>query len=261
MLRFSHSSRVVVVALLLSGTAQAQNLNQLLDLGQKALDAQQGQSRLLPQASPQQSPNNARLGAGLSQGDIGSGLKEALRLGADHVVSRLGRTDGFNSDPIAHIPLPGPLKQAKGALALAGQLGLTDDLEVRLNRAAEAATPPARKIFVDSISAMTVNDARSILTGPQNAATDYFRRTMTPGLKTAMRPIIASSLQNVGALQALSNVTQALPLPGSPQEMITDYVLDAALNGIFHYIEVEEGQIRTNPAKEGSALLRKVFGG
>ncbi|CCG40716.1 DUF4197 domain-containing protein [Magnetospirillum molischianum] len=200
--------------------------------------------------------------------EIGSGLKAALKQAATQVTGRLGKTDGFNADPLVHIPLPGKLAPLRSGLALAGQSGLLDDLEVRLNRAAEAATPEAREIFLTSLDKMSLDDARTILSGPKDSATQYFKRTMTPDLTAAMRPVIQSELSKTGAMtsyQALSAAAGALPLVGQAlsggPELLTDHVLERALGAIFTGIGKEEAAIRTDPAKRSTDLLKKVFGG
>ena len=110
----------------------------------------------------------------LSTGDIASGLKEALRVGSDRVVSQVGATDGYNKDPAIHLPLPSSLKTVQSALKGAGMSGMLDDLELKLNRAAEAAAPKARKLFTDAIADMSIDDARKIYDGPKDAATQLF---------------------------------------------------------------------------------------
>ena len=145
-------------------------------------------------------------------------------------------------------------------MSLAGKLGLTDDLEGRLNKAAELATPKAAAIFGNAISRMSISDAKGILTGPQDSATQYFRRTTTDQLKSAFRPIVDKSLSDVGAVQALKGVTNEAGALGSGLDLdMTSYVMDKALEAIFHYVGAEEAAIRQNPAQRSTDLLKKVF--
>jgi hypothetical protein len=116
------------------------------------------------------------------------------------VVTRLGRTDGFDADPAIHIPLPGQMETIRSALAKVGMSQSLDDLELKLNRAAENATPKAKSLFVDAISAMTFDDVKSIYNGPEDSATRYFRGKMTPGLTREIEPVVTESLSNVGAI-------------------------------------------------------------
>ena len=126
----------------------------------------------------------------LTDGEISSGLKEALRVGSDLVVNQLGATDGFNADPSIHIPLPNSLKKVQSTLDKVGMSGMLDDLETRLNRAAEIATPKAKELFFNAIQAMTLDDARNILAGENDAATRYFQSKMTPDLVKEFTPIV-----------------------------------------------------------------------
>lgn len=206
-------------------------------------------------------------GTGLSEAKIGRGLKEALRVASRAVVDQVGRPGGYLRDEAIHIPLPGFLGSVQSALRMAGASGLLDDLELRLNRGAEAAAPYAEEIFLDAIGEMSLADARSILDGPDDAATRYFQRTMTPDLKTTFRPIIDRELQAAGAVKVFDDITRRVDsLPFAPglgtnaKGRLVEHGLDGALSGIFHYLAEEEAAIRNQPAKRTSDLLREVFG-
>ncbi len=201
--------------------------------------------------------------AGLSQSEMVAGLKEALRVGTQSVVSRLSLRDAFLADRSIHIPLPSSLERARSLLANIGMSGALDDLERRINRAAEQATPQAKKLFLDSIRKMSLNDARSILRGPDDAATRYFQRTMTPGLRKAIAPLIQQSLERAGAVRAYDQLMaryQSIPMVPNLKSDLRDHAVDGTLRGIFHYLAKEEKAIRRDPAKRTTALLRKVFG-
>jgi hypothetical protein len=220
------------------------------------------QSNLLQQGLGLLSSGGAKSGA-LSQGEMGDGLKEALRVGTEAVVTRLGKADGFYGDKAIHIPLPGQLATVQKALKAAGYSSLVDDLELKLNRAAEQATPKAKALFVDAISAMTIQDAQQILNGPDDAATQYFRKAMGPGLAKEMAPIVDDTLAEAGAVQAYDSMMgqyKALPFMPDAKANLTDYVVEKGMDGIFHYVAKEEAAIRTNPAARTTDLLKKVFG-
>lgn len=219
------------------------------------------QNNLLQQGLGLLSSGGSTTGS-LTQGEMGDGLKEALRVGTEAVVARLGKTDGFNTDKAIHIPLPGQLATVQKALKAAGYSGLVDDLELRLNRAAEQATPKAKALFVDAISAMTIKDAQQILNGPDDAATQYFRKAMGPGLAKEMAPIVDATLAEAGAIQAYDSMMgqyKALPFMPDAKANLTDYVVEKGMDGIFHYVAKEEAAIRTNPAARTTDLLKKVF--
>ncbi len=120
--------------------------------------------------------NSAAIGTNLPTSDVIAGLKEALAVGSEQVVQQLGQTDGFYNDPRIHIPLPEKLATVKSALDKVGMGSFAGDVELKLNRAAEAATPKARELFLNAISQMTFEDARGILNGPEDAATQYFKK-------------------------------------------------------------------------------------
>jgi len=201
--------------------------------------------------------------AGLSNSDMIAGLKDALRVGSERVVGKLGKTDGFNGDPKIHIPLPENLQTVKSALSAVGMGAMMDDLELKLNRAAEAATPKAKRIFGNAIRSMSFDDARKILSGPRDAATQYFKAKMSAPLADEMRPIVKKALNQAGAVQAYDAVMgkyQSMPFMPDVKANLTRHVLDLGLAGIFRYMADEEAAIRQNPLKRTTSILKKVFG-
>jgi hypothetical protein len=170
--------------------------------------------------------------------------------------------DGFNTDPEIHIPLPKQLDGVKSVLDKVGMSGLLKDLELKLNRAAEAATPEAKKLFSRAISEMSFDDVKKIYEGPENAATQYFRSKMSPSLAKEMEPVINNSLSEVGAVQSYDNVMkayQSVPFVPDVKADLTDYVIEKGMDGIFYYMAKEEAAIRANPAKRTTDLLKRVF--
>ena len=201
--------------------------------------------------------------SGLTVEEIGAGLKDALRVGSENVVSRLGRVDGFNTDSAVHIPLPKQLDTVKSVLDKVGMSDLLKDLELKLNRAAEVATPKAKKLFSQAITEMSFEDVKSIYEGPEDAATQYFRSKMSPSLAKEMEPVVNKSLSEVGAVQAYDNVMKeyrSVPFVPDVKADLKDHVVEKGMDGIFYYMAKEEAAIRTNPAKRTTDLLKRVFG-
>ncbi len=178
-------------------------------------------------------------------------------------MDRLGAVDGFNADPSVHIPLPRSLADVRTTLDRVGMAGYLDDLELRLNRAAEAAAPEAKELFWQAIGEMTFDDVQKIYNGPDDAATRYFQDKMTPPLAERMQPIVDRSLADVGAIQsydAMMAEYETLPFVPDAKADLTDYVVDKGMDGIFHYVAIEEAAIRNDPAARTTELLQKVFG-
>lgn len=198
----------------------------------------------------------------LTINEIGAGLKEALKVGSKNVVAQLGVTDGFNKDSNIHIPLPQSLDNVKSMLAKVGMSSFFEDLELKLNRAAEAATPKAKKLFFDAISQMSFEDVKQIYNGPDDAATQYFKEKMSPDLALEMKPVIETSLSEVGAVKAYDNMMgnyKSIPFVPDVKANLTEHVIEKGMDGIFYYIAREEAAIRQNPAKRTTELLKKVF--
>jgi Protein of unknown function (DUF4197) len=199
----------------------------------------------------------------LSNEEIAAGLREALRVGTDRVTRRLGTVNGFNDDPSVHIPLPSSLATVQSRLRKIGMSAMVDDLELRLNRAAEAATPKAKRLFVESIQTMTLDDVRNIYEGPDDAATRYFQAKMSASLAREMRPIVEQSLADVGAIKAYEAAVgryESIPFVPDVKADLAGYVVDKGMDGVFFYLAREEAAIREDPAKRSTELLRKVFG-
>lgn len=202
-------------------------------------------------------------GQPVTKGEIGRGLKEALKVGTGNVVVQLGQVDGFNRDPSIHIPLPAQLQDLQATLDRFGFSYMLDDLELKLNRAAEVAAPKAKALFWQAITEMTFNDVMDIYHGTDDAATRYFQKKMTPALAREMSPVISNSLAQVGAIQSYDRAIgkyQSLPYVPDIKADLTSYVVDKGMNGLFFYIAREEKAIRHNPVKRTTALLRRVFG-
>lgn len=200
----------------------------------------------------------------LTVGEIASGLKEALRVGTGNVVTQLGRPDGFNADTAVHIPLPKSLQNVKVMLGKVGLSGMLDELELKLNRAAEIATPKAKELFGKAIMDMSIADAKAIYTGPEDSATRYFQGKTSLSLSQAMRPVVENSLAQVGAVQTYDKIMQkyrALPFVPDVKADLTDHVVKKGMEGIFQYLAKEEAAIRKNPAKQTTDILKRVFGG
>jgi len=194
--------------------------------------------------------------------EIGAGLKEALKVGSKNVVKQLGAEDGFNKDSNIHIPLPASLDSVKSMLDKIGMSSLFEDLELKLNRAAEDATPKAKKLFWNAISDMSFENIKQIYNGPDDAATQYFKEKMTPDLALEMKPVIGTSLSQVGAVRAYNDMMKnykSIPFMPDVKTNLTDHVIEKGMDGIFYYMAQEEAAIRQDPVKRTTELLQKVF--
>jgi hypothetical protein len=204
-------------------------------------------------------------GAGaLSEDEMVAGLKEALDRGARFAVDKLGQEGGFLNNSAVRIPMPDSLVWVEKSLRSIGQEELADEFIASMNHAAEQATPEATAIFGDAIRQMSVEDAKDILAGPEDAATQYFRRHTGDALVRKMRPIVESATARTGVTSAYKSMTaQAGGLTGLMPGNVTDldgYVTDKTLDGLFLMIAKEEKRIRKNPLGYSSDLLHKVFG-
>ena len=202
--------------------------------------------------------------SGLTTAEIDAGLKQALTIGAERVAGQIGVTDGYFGDPQIKIPLPGRLgelqRQFDGVPFVSP---LFNDLELRMNRAAESAVPVAKELVVDAVTSITLQDALGILQGGDTAATDFLRGRTETSLRQAFTPHVDQALSESGAFQALQSVTSApgvSTVVGDYKNDLTTHAVNLGLNGLFFYVAEEEKRIRENPFARTTDLLRKVFG-
>lgn len=198
----------------------------------------------------------------LSNDDIISGLKEALRVGADSSMKRLSTADGFFKDAAIKIIMPAEAQKAEKTLRSFGAGSLVDKAILSMNRAAEDAAGGIGNIFWNAIQQMTVTDGLSILRGNDFAATEYLKKSTTSQLTEKFRPVIEASLQKTEATKYWKEVFSKYNM-FSQEKVNTDltgYVTEKALSGLFYNIGLEEQKIRKDPAAQVTGILKKVFG-
>lgn len=199
----------------------------------------------------------------LSNAEAAKGLKEALVQGANTAVAKLGAEDGFLGNPEVKIPLPNSLKKAERTMRILGMGKQADELVLRMNRAAEAAVPEAKTLLVDAVKKMSVQDAKDILTGGDDAATQYFKKVTSAPMAQKFLPIVKKATQDVALAQQYNKFAEMGSNYGivkKDQANLEQYVTQKTLDGVYLMMAEEEKAIRENPAKVGSSLIKKVFG-
>ena len=202
-------------------------------------------------------------GKGLSEQQIVSGLKDALKVGTKSAVGILNRNNGFNGDSAVRVLFPPDAVRAEQKLRQLGLGRKVDDFIVQMNRGAERAVAEAVKIITDAVLSMSFDDARGILFGADNAATEYFRRKTTNALISAFGPHIKNALDAVNATSLWRDITTTYNrIPGvtKVQTDLVRYVTDRALSGLFKKLEAEEYKIRKQPLARVTDILKQVFG-
>ncbi len=201
--------------------------------------------------------------ASLTSAQAGGGLREALSRGITTSVSETGKAGGFENNPLIKITMPEKLQTVEKGLRAMGQGSKVDAFEHSMNSAAEQAAPAAQPILMDSLKAMTFDDAKGIVAGGNTAGTEYFKRTSSDGISTAFRPIIDKAMENTGVttqFEQLMASAPKMPFGKTPTFDIKGYVLQKSVEGLFTMMGQEETKIRTNPATQVTPLLKSVFG-
>jgi len=213
-------------------------------------------------AELQQVVNQLPQGGALGNADIALGLKQALDFGIDKQVSKLTQKDGFFKNNLVKILLPEELQKVDKTLRDIGLSKLADEGLKVLNRAAEDAVKEATPIFIDAVKGITFNDAKNILLGNNDAATQYLTSITQDALYAKFNPVIKNSFNKVGADEIWNNLINkynTIPFTNNVNPDLTDYVTGEALKGVYTMIAVEEKDIRTKISSRTTGLLKKVF--
>ena len=200
---------------------------------------------------------------GLTSTEAASGLKEALLQGIGKGADQAAQTDGFYLNRLIRIPFPPDAQRVASTLRSIGLGSQVDKFELSLNRGAEDAARSAKPIFIAAIKSLTFSDVWNILTGQQDAATQFLKRTTSAQLTTAFAPIMQQSLDKVGATRyytQLATQYNLIPLVTPVQPDLNQYATNKAVDGLFTLIAQEEANIRENPVARTTELLRRVFG-
>ena len=199
----------------------------------------------------------------LSQQDASGGLKDALIQGAQVAVKQLGTPGGFSNNPDVRIELPGKLGKAAKTMKMMGMGAQVEQLESSMNKAAEAAVPQAQALLVDAVKKMTVADAKAILSGPQDSATQYLNKSSREQIRAKFLPIVKQATDQVGLAQqynAFAGQAASFGVVDAKSSTVEGYVTEQALDGLFEMIAKQEASIRENPAAAATSLAKTVFG-
>ena len=271
-------------SLLVSTLLLTSTLTFALDLGsitKSVVDTVSKDTGITQQITNATSTNNTK--SNLDNATVSNGLKEALKNGVTYATSTLGKDNGYlNSDKVK-IPLPDNLKNVEGVIRKAGGDKMADDLINSMNAAASKAAPKTADIFMNAISKMNLNDAQTILSGKDNAATEYFKKNSSNELKAMIKPIVQESMKTNNVAQYYdvannfyqnsakglvgnSSITGLAKnfgvdsyVPGNNNESLDDYITEKAMDGLFSMIAQKEAGIRKNPLEQTSSILKEVF--
>jgi len=230
------------------------------------------------------STNSSQTTSNLSETTVSKGLKEALKVGVDYAVKTLGENNGYLNNSLVKIPLPENLQKAETLIRKAGGEQIANDLINSMNKAATNAAPKTADIFLSAIEKMSLDDAKKILNGDENAATDYFKTNTTKSLKEMIKPIIQETMaqnsvaryydtfnnyykqygkeyvENSSVMNLAKGFGVDSYLPSSSEENLDDYVTQKAIDGLFTMIAKKEAAIRANPVEQTTSILKQVFG-
>ena len=252
---------ILITASILVNTLQAQDLKGLLNKVTKK-DTTTGKN-IWDKSTSAASTTSGATGKGLSNGDIISGLKEALRVGTDSATKKLSASNGFFKDAAIKILMPAEAQKVESTLRGVGMGALVDKAVLSMNRAAEDAASGVGNIFINAITKMSVTDGLKILRGGDFAATDFLKSSTTAELTEKFRPVIEASLIKTDATKYWKKVFSTYnTFSGTTINTdLTAYVTERALSGLFLNVGLQEQKIRKDPAAQVTGILKSVFGG
>jgi len=207
--------------------------------------------------------------AGLSQDQVAEALKQALGKGVSSAITNLAKPGGFLANPKVKIPMPEKLQTVEKTLRAMKQDQYADEFVTTMNRAAEAAVPEALPIFTDALKTMTIEDAKKLVSGTNDSATQFFKTKGEKQIQEKMAPIVKQATEKAGVTAAYKKLlaqgggasSYLSRLNVDPASLDVDkYVTQKASDGLFKMIAEEEERIRKNPAARTTELLQKVFG-
>lgn len=199
----------------------------------------------------------------VSNKDAAAGLKAALIKGSQAAVEALGRQDGFLGNDRVRIALPDSLRRIESMMRTFGMGKYADELVTTMNRAAESAVVEAKPLLMNAVKNMSVQDAKGILGGGQDAATQYFKRTTSGPLAAKFLPIVSKATQKVKLADKYNEFAgkgAKFGLVDAKDADLNNYVTRKALDGLFLMIAEQEKTIRQNPVGAASSIISKVFG-
>lgn len=197
-----------------------------------------------------------------SNKDQVTSLKQALTQGAETAVKSLSKENGYLGNDKVRIPLPESAQKASDTLRKFGMGKYADELVTSMNRAAEAAVPEAKSLLIDAVKKMTVEDAKNILTGNDDAATQYFRKNTEAALSARFKPIISNAMLKTKVAEKYNQFAGkgvTFGLVDERDARLDDYITRKALDGLFLIMAEQEKAIRANPLEAAGSLARKIF--
>lgn len=242
-----------IITLTMAGHCNAGWLSDIVDSGKEKIDSVKETVR-----------ENNTISKTLSNEDIIAGLKEALTKGAGYAVDHLGKADGFLKNADVKIPMPDNLSKVESILRKAGQDKYADEFVTTMNRAAESAVPMTLDIIKQGITGMSISDAKNILQGPDDAATQYLKKTGGEKLSAQISPIVQEATSKAGVTRVYKTMYSKLGFAGKYLKLenynVDNYVTQKTMDGLFTMIAQEEKKIRDNPAERTTDILKSVFG-
>jgi len=217
-----------------------------------------GQTDTQSQPSTSKTITNA-----LSNKDMNGAILDALTVGVKRAIKLLGQQGGYLNDAKVRIPMPDSLQKVESVLRRFGQDKYADRFIQSMNSAAEQAVPQTTQIFLDTIKGMSLTDAKKLLNGPDDAATNYFRSKTSTQLEKVISPIVSKTMDDVGVTKNYKKLISKADFLGDYVDKdtldIDSFVTRKTMDGLFLKLAEEEAKIRKDPVARSTDLLKKVF--
>ncbi|MCH5598535.1 DUF4197 domain-containing protein [Niabella ginsengisoli] len=199
----------------------------------------------------------------LSNFEMSQGLKEALTQGLFSGFDAFANPNQGNA--LVKFAFPGEAAKIEKTLRDLGLTSVVNNVTSKFTNAMSLAVQKAKPVFLNSVKNMSIGDAASILlSGNNQAATQYFKASMTPQLMKEFKPIVDSTVRTTGASSEYNTLVKAynaIPFLSKKLEPnLNDFIAARAIDGMFLYVAQKELDIRTNVSARTTPLLQRVFG-
>lgn len=200
---------------------------------------------------------------GVSEPEAKRGLNQILVYACDYAIKESSKDGGFSDNINIRIPFPEEAIKIKESLEKIRFRKQVQDFEVKMNQVAEDCVREySRSILIEAINNIKVDDAFSILRGPDNAATIYLKESSYIYLYESFYPVVSNSIKNIDLTkywEVLIKKYNSIPFTKNIVLDLDDYITNKTIDGIFILMSEYEKEFRSNVSLQTTDLLKKIF--
>ncbi len=189
-------------------------------------------------------------------------VRELLRLSSEQAASELAGEGAYTGDNDLRLTIPSAMSPIADAMRQYGFGNRIEYLEELMNLGAEQAARRAGPVLHAVIGDLSIDNAREILRGRDDAATRYLLAQVADDVALRYRPVIRASLRELGFYDAhrlVLDLYESLPVPAHRGVDLERHVLHQSLGGLYRRMAAREAAIRANPEEFASEQLARAL--